>query len=138
MKEGLALDVCRAQADKFIDIEKIVTPHRSGALADSEHIDAVTGGGEHAMAVGGPHIKYAVFRNDGGTITAKDEAARSGRVHPGSGIPYRHSLAWDGGGFAMHVTQAGAHYVQKAEGEARSSSVLGDAAERVMAFYLDF
>jgi hypothetical protein len=134
IQASLAIDICRPQAEKFIEIEQLVTPKRSGHLARTETIDTVIGGGLHAEAVGGPHCIYAVFRNDGGTISAKDEAARSGRTYP-SGKPYRHSLAWPGG-FAMHVTQAGAHYVQKAEGAAPGP--LAEIAERVLAFYLDF
>lgn len=113
MSTSLARDAAEEGAIAFLRIEHMVTPKVTGALADSEIIDSIAGGGAQAVATCSPHKKYAAFRNDGGTISAKDEPARSGKVHA-SGIPYRHSLAW-AGGFAMHVTQAGAHYVQRAE-----------------------
>jgi hypothetical protein len=132
IEASLAVDVARAQGEKFIDIEQMVTPKRSGALARSEHLDAVTGGGTHAVAVGGPHIIYAQFRNDGGDINA--HYGEVWKTVGGKSRMYRHSLYFDGI-FAMHVHQAGAHYVQKAEGAA--AGVLGGIAEQVVAFYLD-
>jgi hypothetical protein len=129
METDLAITVCREQVEAFGTVEHILTPKRSGALADSEYADSISGGGTHAVGVYGPHKIYAAFRNDGGTISAKDEPARSGKVHEVSGIPYRHSLAW-GGGFAMHVTQAGSHYVERSEAAARGS--LAGIAEFVL------
>lgn len=129
IESDLATDVARAQGDKFIEIERLVTPKRSGALAASEHIDAVTGGGTHATAVGGPHKRYAVFRNDGGEINAKMRWIYHGNRR------YRHTLFFDGT-FALHVSQTGAHYVQKAEGAA--AGPLAEVAEQVLAFFLDF
>jgi hypothetical protein len=129
----LAITVVREQAREFVSIERAVTPKRSGKLAGSEWIDSIGGGGAFASAMVSPHIKYAEFRNDGGTITAADEPARSGRRHK-SGKPYRHSLAWPGG-FAMHVTQAGSHYVQRAE--AAAPGRLTGVAEGVVADFFE-
>lgn len=117
LETRVALDVCEAQALVFQAVERSVTPVRSGRLRDSETIDSLSGGGTHAEATVAPHTVYAQFRNDGGTITAKDEPARSGRTHA-SGKPYRHSLAFAGGGFAMKATQKGAGYVEKAQSRA--------------------
>jgi hypothetical protein len=129
IQDGLAMDVCEAQALAFQQLERELTPKKTGALADSETIDSLSGGGSHAEATVAPHKIYAEFRNDGGTIHAKEGPARSGRLHQPSGIPYRHSLAW-AGGFAMHVTQAGAHYVQRAQ--AAAPGICRQAAEAVM------
>jgi hypothetical protein len=126
MEAELAVTVCREQAKDFIAIERIVTPKRSGALAGSEHVDSVTGGGAHAEAIAGPHIIYARFRNDGGTITRK-----LGRPHVlGSyGGPYF------GKGNPATVKQSGAHYVEKAEADA--APLMGGVAEGVLGEFLD-
>ena len=108
------------------------TPKRSGRLAASERVDSISGSGTYAVAILAPHTIYAAFRNDGGSIHAKDEPARSGRVHQPSGIPYRHSLAW-AGGFAMHVTQSGAHYMEKGEAAGR-----GPCANAAASFAAEF
>ena len=48
---SLALEACEEAAKDYLAILRFVTPKRSGALADSEHIDAVFGGGARATAV---------------------------------------------------------------------------------------
>lgn len=110
---SLARDCAEQMARAALAALKSATPVKSGRLRDSETIDSVSGGGSAATAIIAPHAKYAKFRDEGGTISAKDEPARSGRKHL-SGKPYRHSLAWPGG-FAMHVTQAGSHYMERGE-----------------------
>lgn len=135
---GLAIAVVREQARDFLAIERAVTPKRTGRLADSERIDSISGGGSHARAVVSPHTIYAKFREDGGTISAKygevwktPKNSKTGRARM-----YRHTLHWEGGGFPMHVTQAGSHYVERAQGAA--AAPLAGAAEQVLATFLDF
>ena len=120
MEAELAVTVCREQAKDFIAIERIVTPKRSGALAGSEHVDSVTGGGAHAEAIAGPHIIYARFRNDGGTITRK--------------LPWPHVLG-TGPWYGHQVTQKGSHYVERAEADA--AGIMGGVAEGVLGEFLD-
>jgi hypothetical protein len=122
----------REMAPAALAALKAATPKRSGKLAGSETIDSITGSGTTATAILAPHTDYAEFREYGGTIHAKDEPARSGRVHQPSGIPYRHSLAW-AGGFAMHVTQAGSHYMERGEAAGR-----GPCASAAAAFAAEF
>ena len=130
MDAGMAITVVREQAKDFLAIERIITPKKSGALASSEAINSISGGGTHAVASVSPHRVYAQFREDGGTIHAHERmvTGRNGRL-------YRHTLHFDGV-FAMHVTQAGAHYVEKSEAAARGA--LESAAASVMAEFLDF
>ena len=97
---------CAEGSRDFLAVLRMVTPKRSGALMDSETVTGPTGSGAFAVAEVGPHIIYAEFRNEGGTISAKVEPARSGGKYP-SGKPRRHSLHWPGG-FAMHVTRRAA------------------------------
>lgn len=113
-EETMALEACEEGAKDYLAILRIVTPKRSGALAESEHIDAVFGGGLRATAVVAPHIRYAAFREYGGTISAKD--GEVWKTVNGKSRMYRHTLHWDGGGFPLHVTQQGAHYMEKARG----------------------
>jgi hypothetical protein len=122
-----AIDICEEQAKDFVAIERIVTPKRTGALADSERIDSISGGGASAHATVSPHKIYAAFRENGGTIHAHAGLGRMG-LRP-------HTLHWDGGPFPLSVSQRGAHYVEKAEGAA--ASVLTGTAEEVMAEILD-
>jgi hypothetical protein len=104
IESGLAITVCREQVEAFARIEYIITPKRSGALADSEHPDSIAGGGAYATARYGPHKNYASFRNYGGTIS---------KHKPGSlGTP---AVGW----FGHTVTQAGSHYVERSEAAAR-------------------
>jgi hypothetical protein len=107
---SLALDAAEAAARDAVAILRIVTPKRSGALAGSEVVNSVTGGGLHAVANYGPHKIYDKFRNDGGTITRK-----LGRPHVlgGYGGPYF------GHGNPATVTQAGSHYMERGEAAAR-------------------
>ena len=110
----LALTACREAARDYLAVLRAVTPKRSGALMESERIDAVTGGGTHATAIVAPHIRYAAFRNYGGTIT---------RHKPGS-------LGTPAVGFFGHsVTQAGSHYMERAEGLSRGP--VAEACRRV-------
>jgi hypothetical protein len=124
--DNLAIDVCRAQAERFVEIERAVTPKRSGALAASEGIDAIGGGGAGAHAVVSPHKVYAEIENYGGEIAAHGMSKTS---------PKRvHVLAWDGG-FARRVHHIGKGYVQRAEGIAQGS--LTAIAEGMLAEILD-
>jgi hypothetical protein len=125
IEDGLAVTVVREQARDFLAIERIITPKRSGKLADSETIDAVTGGGTQAVAIVSPHIIYAQFRNDGGTITRKK---RRPAVLGSYGGPYF------GHGNPATVTQKGSHYVERSEAEAKP--VLTAVAEAVLTEFL--
>lgn len=118
-EQGLALDAARAAADVALVQLKIVTPVLTGALRDSEHIDAVFGGGSHATAILAPHIIYADFRDKGGTIRIRNKKVLS----DGSRF------------FGTHVTQAGSHYMERGEIAARGP--VRDAVSRVAAFYID-
>lgn len=122
VESDLALTVAREQARDFLAIERAVTPKRTGRLADSETVDALTGGGSHAEAVVSPHTVYAHFRENGGTITRK--------------LPPPHVLGTPATGFFGHsVTQAGSHYVERAQGIA--AGPLHAVAESVTAEFLD-
>jgi hypothetical protein len=121
IESDLAVAVVREQARDFLAIERHVTPKRTGRLADSETIDALTGGGTRAVAVVSPHTVYAAFRENGGTIT---------KHSPGSlGNP---GVGW----FGHSVTQRGSHYVERAQGLA--AGPLAVAAEIAIAAFLDF
>lgn len=109
-KSDLALEACAEAARDYLTVLRAVTPKRTGALADSETVTGPMGGGEHATALVGPHIIYAKFRNDGGTINAK--YGEVWKTVKGKSRMYRHTLHWDGGGFPLHVTQHGAHYME--------------------------
>jgi bacteriophage HK97-gp10 putative tail-component len=124
----LAITVVKEQARDFLATERVVTPKRTGRLADSETIDSVGGGGSSATATVSPHAIYAEFRNDGGTIHAKPGLGRKG-MRP-------HTLHWggDGGPFPLSVTQSGSHYVQRAE--AAAAAELADVAEMVTMQFL--
>jgi hypothetical protein len=102
--DGELASTCAEEAGKdFLAILRVVTPKRSGRLAASEKVDAVTGGGAEATAVVGAHTVYAAFREHGGTITRK--------------LPLPHVLGTPETGFFGHsVSQAGSHYFEKAEG----------------------
>lgn len=104
----LALEACGEAAKDYLAVLRAVTPKRSGALMDSETVTGPSGGGLHAAAFVGPHIIYGEFRDKGGTIDAKPGLGRKG-MRP-------HTLHWEGGGFPLHVTQAGSRYMEKAEG----------------------
>jgi hypothetical protein len=122
MEDGMAETIVREQAKDFLAIERIVTPKRTGRLAESEKVDAVMGGGSHAEAVVSPHTVYAQFREDGGTITRH--------------LPPPHVLgAWPGPFFGHSVTQKGSHYVERAEGVA--APLMTGVAEKVLEEFLD-
>jgi hypothetical protein len=122
MEDGMAETIVREQAKDFLAIERIVTPKRTGRLAESEKVDAVMGGGSHAEAVVSPHTVYAQFREDGGTITRH--------------LPPPHVLGNPSVGFFGHsVTQKGSHYVERAEGVA--APLMTGVAEKVLEEFLD-
>ena len=103
---GLATECAEAAGKDFLAILRVTTPKRTGRLADSEKVDAVTGGGAVATAVVGAHTVYAAFREHGGTITRK--------------LPPPHVLGNPEVGFFGHsVTQAGSHYFARAQGLAQ-------------------
>lgn len=116
-ESDLAREACEEAARDYLAILRAVTPKRTGRLAASETIDSVTGGGAMAVAVVAPHTVYAAFRDRGGTIT---------KHSPGS-------LGTPAVGFFGHsVTQAGSHYMARAEGMARGpvSAACRAAADR--------
>jgi hypothetical protein len=93
------------------------TPKRSGRLAGSETIDSISGGGTSATAILAPHTIYAAFREHGGEISVK-----------------RARVLTDGESFfGKHVTQAGAHYMEKGEAAGR-----GPCASAAAAFAAEF
>lgn len=126
-KSELAVTVVREQAKDFLAIERIVTPKRSGALAASEAIDSLSGGGDHAEATVSPHRVYAEIINDGGTVT---------RHAPRPHVLGHYGGPYFGHGNPAHVDIKGRHYVQKAE--AASRGVLESAAEAAVAEFFDF
>jgi hypothetical protein len=100
---SLANDCARTAAREFLGALQVTTPVLTGALRESEHVSGVTGGGAVATAIVGSDLIYAHFRNFGGTITKKS---------PGS-------LGTPAAGFFGHsVTQAGSHYMERAQAEA--------------------
>ena len=111
---------CAGEAGRdFLAVLRMVTPKRTGHLADSESLDSVTGGGAVASAVVGAHAVYAEFRNNGGTIT---------KHSPGS-------LGTPAAGFFGHsVTQRGSRYFERAEGLA--GSVIAAACQAKLAEFL--
>jgi hypothetical protein len=118
---SLALEACRESAKDAVAVLRIVTPKRTGALADSEVINSVEGGGTHAVANYGPHKIYDRFRNDGGTITRK--------------LPPPHVLGNPSVGFFGHsVTQKGSHYMER--GEAAARPAVDAACQMVLDEYL--
>ena len=126
-ESSLALEAASEGVDKYLTVLRAVTPKRSGALAASEVVNSLSGGGTHAVATAGPHKIYAVFRNDGGSI---DAAARW--IYHGN-RRYRHTLFFDGT-FALHVTQAGSHYMERSEGPGRGAvaSACAEVAARMV------
>jgi hypothetical protein len=86
---------------------RIVTPKLTGRLMDSEVVQSVSGDGSHAVALVGPDgsVIYDEFRDRGGTITAKN--------FPQLGNP-------EVGFFGKSVTQAGSHYMKRAEDSGRA------------------
>jgi hypothetical protein len=122
----LALACIRPAAREALASLQMETPVRSGALRGSEVIRSVSGSGAFAEAIYGPDIIYDKFRNDGGTIDAKEGLGRKG-LRP-------HTLHWPGGGFPLHVTQHGAHYMEKGEALAREN--VGTIIQTVLSDFL--
>ena len=112
----LATVACEAAAKDYLAILRVTTPKRTGRLMESERIDAITGGGLHATAVIAPHTVYAAFRDQGGTISAHYGEVWKTPKGGTRARMYRHTLHWEGGGFPLHVTQAGSHYMARARG----------------------
>lgn len=101
----MARECAAAGARAFLPILRSTTPVESGKLRDSEAVKAVTGGGSYAEAVVSPNTVYAQFREDGGTITVR-----------------RAKVLTDGSRFfGRSVTQAGSHYVERADAAARGA-----------------
>ena len=96
----LALEACGEAARDYLAVLRQVTPKRSGRLADSETVTGPTGGGSRATAFVGPHIRYAAFREHGGTIHVRNAKVLT------DGFSF----------FGKSVTQTGARYMEKAEG----------------------
>lgn len=99
----LAIECARAGAKEYLAALFVTTPVLSGALRETEKINAVTGSGAFAVADVGPDIIYDKFRNDGGTIHSKGP------------WPLRNRAT--GQVFGRSVTQAGSHYMERAEVE---------------------
>ena len=106
----LAMVACREAANDYLAILRIVTPKRTGALMESERIDALTGGGTRATAVVAPHKVYAAIVNDGGRVTRH--------------LPRPHVLGGYGGPYFGHgnpatVTIKARNYMERAQGAAQ-------------------
>ena len=99
----LAVEVARAGAKELLAAMFVATPVLSGALRHSETVQSVGGSGAHAVALVGPNVIYDKFRNDGGTIHSKGP------------WPLRNRAT--GQVFGRSVTQAGCHYMERAEEE---------------------
>ena len=97
----LARECAEVAAREYLAALHVTTPVLTGALRESEQVFGVTGGGAVAIAEVGSDLVYARFRNDGGTITSKGP------------WPLRNPAT--GQVFGRSVTQAGAHYIEKAE-----------------------
>jgi hypothetical protein len=116
---GLAKDCARAGANEFLAELHVTTPVESGALRASERVWRVFGGGSSAQAIVGPNIIYGRFRNDGGTITVR----RAKVLTNGSQF------------FGRSVTQAGSHYMERAEEGAEGTMHAAMAA--ILSNYLE-
>jgi hypothetical protein len=100
---SLAINTVRQMADIFLPILHACTPVLTGALRDSESVQSVSGDGVSATAIVAPDIIYADFRNDGGTIHVKRAQVLT------NGTDF----------FGKQVTQAGSHYMEKADAAAQ-------------------
>jgi hypothetical protein len=114
---SMARDVVDQMAQIYLPILKSVTPVETGKLRDSEVMNSISGGGAFAQAQAGPHMIYAQFRNDGGTIHSHGPWSLS------NGSQY----------FGRVVTQKGSHYMEKAQ--AAASGPCEAAARKVMDEY---
>ena len=102
---SLARDCARAGANEFLAELHVTTPVETGALRASERVWRVFGGGAQAQAIVGPNIVYGAFRNYGGTIKVR-----------------RAKVLTDGSRFfGRQVTQAGSHYMERAEDAAEGT-----------------
>jgi hypothetical protein len=99
----LAAECARVAGKEMLAALEVTTPVRSGALRQSERVFSITGGGPVAVAVVGSDLIYAKFRNDGGTIHV-----RRAKVLGTPAVGF----------FGKSVTQAGSHYMERAEAEA--------------------
>jgi hypothetical protein len=100
---SLARDVAEAGAKELLAAMFTVTPVKTGKLRSTETVQAVSGGGDFAVALVGPDIIYDKFRNDGGTIHVRNAKVLT------DGTSF----------FGKQVTQRGAHYMERAEEEGR-------------------
>jgi hypothetical protein len=101
----LAAECARVAANEFVAALHVTTPVESGKLRASERVWRVWGSGATAEAIAGPNIIYDRFRNDGGTISVRRARVLS------NGFRF----------FGRHVTQHGAHYMEKAEAESAAT-----------------
>lgn len=115
---SLALDCAEAGAKDAVAVLRVVTPKRSGRLADSEVVNSVTGSGTVAVADYGPHTVYDEFRNRGGTIHVRNAKVLT------DGVTF----------FGKSVTQAGSHYMEKGSDAARGP--VAAACEAVLERFL--
>jgi len=116
---SLARDCARAGANEFLAELHVTTPVETGALRASERVWRVFGGGASAQAIVGPNIIYGAFRNFGGTIRVR-----------------RAKVLTDGTRFfGRQVTQAGSHYMERAEDAAEGTMRASMAA--ILSDYLE-
>ena len=108
---GLAGEVVTEMVRDYLATLRMLTPKRTGDLMRSEYPDFIRAAGTHATAAAGPHIVYAKFRNDGGTITAKRPNKR-GQLMLGTPAV---------GFFGKSVTQQGSHYMERAHDAAEGA-----------------
>ncbi len=116
---SLARDCARAGANEFLAELHVTTPVETGALRASERVWRVFGGGAQAQAIVGPNIVYGAFRNYGGTIRVR-----------------RAKVLTDGSRFfGRQVTQAGSHYMERAEDAA--GGTMRAAMQAILSDYLE-
>ena len=117
---GLARDCARAGANEFLAELHVTTPVETGALRASERVWRVFGGGATAQAIVGPNIVYGRFRNYGGTIRV-----RRAKVLGTPAVGF----------FGRQVTQAGSHYMERAEDAAEGT--MRAAMQAILSDYLE-
>ena len=118
---SLARDCAQAGAKEFLAELHVTTPVLTGALRQSERTFSVSGGGAAAVAVVGSDLIYARFRNYGGTIRSKGP------------WPLRNRAT--GKVYGRQVTQAGSHYMERAEKGAEGTMRAAMAA--ILSDYLE-
>ena len=138
-----ALDACDKASEQFLEKLHENTPKLSGALADSEWRDSLTGSGEYATAVISTHLPlYAKFREEGGTIRAHDRP-RGGWTGPPTGVfprrwgIHQHTLHWPDGPFPLEVHQVGSHYMSRTVEWANSGPIQDTATSTVLQIIRD-